>query len=117
MMNNTNNDEKKRREVWIALLGALFLGSFLLFGGCQAQLLSGVNAAAQGSLFPVTATPVPATATPQPTTTATPQPTATATAIPTATAVPITPTVAARIPEAPLVVPFVKILSAKCLWM
>ncbi len=99
MMNNTDDDEKKRREVWIALFGALFLGSFLLFGGCQAQVFPGVNTVAQGSLFPVAATAVPATATPQPT--------ATDDVTPTATAVPITPTVALRVREAPLVVPFV----------
>lgn len=105
MMNTPNDDEKKRREVWFALFGALVLSSFLIFGACQAQIFPGVNAVAQGSLFPVAATATPETATPQPTATATVTPTATLQ--PTATAVPITPTVAARVLEAPLVVPFV----------
>ncbi len=96
MLNNTNNNDKKRREVWLALFGALFLGSFLIFGGCQAQIFPGVNAVAQGSLFPVAATATPETATPQPT----------ATHAVTPTAVPITPTVAVRVLEAPLVVLF-----------
>ena len=99
MMNNTNDDDKKRREVWFALFGALFLGSFLVFGGCQAQIFPGLNAVAKGSLFPVAATAVPATATPQPT--------ATGAVTPPATAAPIAPTVPARVLEAPLVVPFV----------
>ena len=99
MLNNTDDDEKKRREVWFALLGALFLGAFLIFGGCQAQIFPGLNAVAQGSLFPVAATRIPATATPQLT--------ATSEIIPTATAAPVTPTVVVRVPEAPLVVPFV----------
>ena len=99
MMNNTNNDDKKRREVWFALFGAHFLGSFLIFDGCQAQIFPGLNAVAKGSLFPVAATALPATATPQSTTTAG--------VTPTATAVPITPMVPVRVLEAPLVVPLV----------
>ncbi len=98
MINNTNENEKKRREVWIALLGAIFLGSFLIFGGCQAQIFPGLNAAAQGSLFPVATATVPATAAPEPT--------VTTVIIPTATAASVAPTVPVPVHEAPLVVPF-----------
>ncbi len=104
MLNNPNNDDEKRREVWFALLGALFLGAFLIFGGCQAQIFPGLNAAAQGSFFPVTGTATP-TPTAQPAT-----PTAAAViVVPIATAVPVTPTptVPPRVREAPLAVPFI----------
>lgn len=109
MDNNDPRDRRRRREVWIAMLGALFLGGFLLFGGFQAQIFPGLNAVAQGSLFPVAATPAQPTATPQPTDPAVivpvvpivPTPTAVQ---PTPTAVQPTPT--ARVLEGPLLVPF-----------
>ncbi len=102
MINDTNDDDKKRREVWYALLGALFIGSFLIFGSCQAQIFPGLNAVAQGSLFPIAAT-----TTPTPTAVPTTQAVAAVPVTPTPTTVPLTPTVPARVLEAPLVVPFV----------
>ena len=110
MMNNTNDDEerKKRREVWIALFGALLLGGFLLFGAFQAQIFPGFNAAAQGvrptavptrSSVPIVVVP-PVIVGNAPTATAVP-------ATPTATAVPATPTATTSAKEAPLTVPFI----------
>ena len=110
MNNNNLREDEKRREVWIAMLSALFIGGFLLFAGCQAQIFPGLSAAAQGSFFPVAR----ATATPRPTSSAGIVPiipivpvvsaaTATPTQAPVATA---TLTPAARVIEAPLSVPF-----------
>ncbi len=108
MINNRNDDDRKRREAWFALFGALLLGGFFLFSGCQAQIFPSLNAVAQGSLFPVasttpTPTPVPATPTTPPVVVVPP-------VVVAATATPTTPPTVAVTPrakEGPLTVPFV----------
>lgn len=51
IMIDGNDEENRKRQVWIALLGALFILLFLLFGLFQGSLFQGFNAVAQGSAF------------------------------------------------------------------